>query len=57
MLFKEAPGVLGAGHNQIPNFLITPVENVRQYMLLTSGLFLFTGRTDTSSLLNRFDSK
>lgn len=57
MLFKEAPGVLGAGHNQIPNFLITPVENVRQYMLLTSGLFLFTGRTDTSFLLNRFDSK
>lgn len=58
ILYKKAPVILGAGHKQILNhLLITPVENVRQYMLLTPGLFLSTGRTATSSLLNRFDNK
>lgn len=32
ILYKEALGILGAGHNQIlKHLLITPVENVKQY--------------------------
>lgn len=56
-LEKKKLGILNAVHNQMLKYILISafVENFSQY--LTSGSFLFNGRTFTSSLLNSFENK